>query len=343
MTAQDSIGIGIVGLGYGATRCELLPGTPGAHLAYVCDRDEDRARRIGTSLGVPWTTDHRRLLESREVDVVGVYTPSGLHLDTVLDVAAAGKHVLVTKPAEVTLERIDQMLAACSAAGVELFVEYFSRYHPDVYRLRRAIENGQLGELILGEFKWKGYRPDRYYNADGGWRRARELNGGGVLMNQTMHAIDELLWCMGEVESVFALTDTYSHAIDVEDTAVALLRLRSGATATLVGTSTFMTSRAPDFDYGGGSTTGVEINGKRGSVSIVNEELADCRLEEGDLADASDMPPNVFADIAGALTRPDYRSLTLARGTEARRAVEVAMAIYESAATQRPVTLRATA
>jgi UDP-N-acetyl-2-amino-2-deoxyglucuronate dehydrogenase len=339
----EPVRFALVGLGYGATRCAMFESTPGAELVAVADRDEARAKEYGERYGAAWYPSHTALLDRDDIDVVGIYTPSGLHRDIAIDVARSGKHVLVTKPIEVSLDRADAIIDACGQADVQLFCEFYSRYFPDNYRMHQAIQHGDLGRLILGEFSFKCYRPDAYYASDGAWRATWELNGGGVVMNQTIHAIDKLSWCMGEVASVQALTGTFAHDVDVEDTAAALLRLRSGAIATLVGTSTFRTTSGFDDMYGGGFTSRSEVNGDLGSLTVVDDELAMEKLEGGPLRDDPGRPVNVFDDIARAVRDRDYSSPTLARAADARKAVEIAMAIYQSARTGAAVPLAAPA
>ncbi|GAB3003166.1 Gfo/Idh/MocA family oxidoreductase [Amycolatopsis acidiphila] len=333
----EPVGFALVGLGYGATRCQMLAETPTARLAAVVDANAERAREYGERYDVPWFTDVSGALTRDDVDVVGIYTPSGLHLDLAAAVANAGKHVLLTKPMEVNLARSDAIADTCADAGVELFGEFYLRYYEDNWRLKNAIDSGVLGRLILGEFGFKCFRPDEYYRSDGAWRQTWELNGGGVVMNQAIHAIDKLTWCMGEVESVHAVTGTYAHDIPVEDTAVAALTLRSGAMAVLVATSTFRTTSGMDDIYGGGFTTRAEVNGDRGSLSLLDDVLTMEKFDQGSLGRFDGKPLNVFDDIAGALTEAGYESATLARGEQARRPVEIAMAIYDSARAGKPV------
>jgi UDP-N-acetyl-2-amino-2-deoxyglucuronate dehydrogenase len=335
----EPVGFAIVGLGYGATRCDLFTESPNARLAAVVDASPERARSIGERYGVPWYTRHSDVLQSPDVDVVAIYTPSGMHLDQARDVADAGKHVMLTKPVEVDLDRSDQVIRACADAGVQLFGEFYLRYESAYWRLKNAAASGELGSLILGEFAFKCFRPDDYYRSDGGWRQTWEMNGGGVVMNQTLHAIDLLTWCLGPIETVTAVIRTSGHDIPVEDTAVAVLTARSGAVATLVGTSTFRTTSGMDDMYGGGYTSRAEVNGRDGSVTVVDGQVVMDQIVGGPLGDHPGKPVNVFEDIAGALGDVGYQSLTLARPADMRAVVEIAMAVYESARTGQPVQL----
>lgn len=337
---SEDIGFAVVGLGYGGTRCELIERTPGVRLAAVVDRNEARAAEFGAAYGVPWFRSHEEVLSRADVDVVGVYTPSGLHREICLDIASAHKHLLVTKPIEVTLHRADEIIAACADASVELFGEFYLRYYEDNWRLKRAVMASRLGRLILGEFGFKCFRPDDYYASDGAWRQTRELNGGGVVMNQGLHAIDLLVWLMGDVRSVQALSETYAHEIPVEDTAAAVLTMSSGATGVFVTTTTFRTTSGADDTYGGGYTVRAELHGDRGSVSLHDNEIVMESMADGPLGEAGPRPTNVFEDIAHALRTGDMSSPTLGRAADSRRVVEVAAAIYDSASSGRAIQLR---
>ncbi|WP_328912262.1 MULTISPECIES: Gfo/Idh/MocA family protein [unclassified Streptomyces] len=335
---EPPVNFAVVGLGaFGATSAEAVTSTPGTRLVAVADLDAERARETGARYGVDWTTDYRELLTRADIDVIGVFTPSNKHRDIVVEAARAGKHVLVTKPLEISLDRADAMITACEEAGVELFCEFYLRYMAENFRIHQAIEAGALGKVVLGDFSYKCYRPQSYYDADGGWRGKLADSGGGIVINQSIHAVDKLRWYLGEVESVQALTGTFTHDIEVEDTAAALLKMRSGAIGMLVGTATFHNTNPVHPVYGGGSTSRSEVNGDLGSVIAIDNAITmwkttgDFDPEPGDAGDGP--PANVFADVARTLRDPGYSSSTLVRGRDARASLEVVLALYESART----------
>ena len=339
MMRDTATGYAIVGLGYGATRCAMLQETAGSRLAAVVDTNPERAQEYGAAYDVPAYDALEAVLHRDDVDVVAIYTPSGLHLPLALEAVRAGKHILLTKPMEVSAERADRIVNAAHEHGVEVFSEHYLRYYPDNLRTKRAITAGDLGDLILGEFGFKCYRPLAYYTSDGAWRQTRELNGGGIVMNQAIHAIDQLVWLMGEPENVQARVGTFGMELPVENTAVATLKMRSGAIATLVTTSTFRTTSGVDDMYGGGFTTRAEVNGTLGSVALIDNDLAMEKLETGDVPPLAEAPVNVFADVSRALAEPGYVSDTLVRGNQGRIAIEVAQAIYEAGRTGEVVEL----
>ena len=136
------VGVGVIGLNWGLGRCAALREVEEARLVAVAARSEATARKGGEQFGVDWHADYRELLRRDDIDLVAVYTPSGTHLDIAADAARAGKHVLTTKPLEVTLDRIDAAIAVCREAGVKLATEYMTRYGGDYYRAYRAIADG---------------------------------------------------------------------------------------------------------------------------------------------------------------------------------------------------------
>ncbi|MCW5951385.1 MAG: Gfo/Idh/MocA family oxidoreductase [Propionibacteriaceae bacterium] len=340
-TAIGPVRFGMIGLGwYGSSRCELLSATEGVALTAVADLSQERARAHGQRYDAYWTQDYRELLARPDVDVVAVFVPSGLHLDVARAAAAAGKHVLTTKPIEISENRATAMVDACRDAGVQLFCEFFLRYQRQHFQAREAIGQGLLGDLILGEFSWKGFRSQQYWNEGGGWRRSLALNGGGLAMNQLMHTLDMMRWTMGDPVNVKALAGRYLHDIEGEDTLAALFTTSSGATAVVTGTTTYLTPRPDDFDWGGGSTTRLDVSGTKGSLRIVDNELDSHRFISGELPDAADLPANVFVDVAATLRDPTYTSPALASGEDARDVVRIAMALYRAAETGKDIALQ---
>ncbi|MCL4535352.1 MAG: Gfo/Idh/MocA family oxidoreductase [Bacteroidetes bacterium] len=340
MTGKDGrVGFGIIGLGIGLSRCEMMQEAPEARLVAVADLVEDKAKSVAAKFGADWYTDYHKMLEREDIDVVGVYTPSGLHLNIALDVARAGKHVLTTKPMEITLERADAIISAAKEAGVKLATEFASRYSTYNYALYRAIRDGKFGKMVLGEFNYKCYRDQAYYESNGGWRGTWKVDGGGAIMNQTIHSVDQMLWLMGDVETVTARWGTYTHKIETEDTAVALITFKSGAMGVLVGTTTFHNDR-PFKHYGGGVTRRSEINGEFGSATMIDDVTKMWKTVEGEVPSQVSLPAvNVFQDYSRWVLDDNYSSPTLAKAEDSRKTLELVLAVYESARSGKTVTL----
>lgn len=326
MPKDGKVGFAIIGLGIGASRCEMMAKVPEARLVSVCDLLPERARQAAETYGCEWTTDYKTLLERPDIDVIGVYTPSGAHRDIAVTVAQAGKHVLVTKPLEVTVERAEAVVAACAQSGVKLAVEFYSRYSADNYRIYKAIAEGRFGTLVQGEFSFKCWRSQGYYEADGGWRGTWKVDGGGAIINQTIHSVDQMLWYHGEPDTVYALTGTYTHRIEAEDTGAALIRFKNGSVAVLVGSTTFDNDRPPN-RYGSGAVKRAEINGEFGSASCLDDKLILWKFSEGAPAPTRELPAappvNVFQDYARALLQPGYESPTFVQGRDTLTSVKL--------------------
>ena len=156
-------------------------------------------------------------------------TPSGAHLDPSLAALRAGKHVICEKPLEVTPERIDLMMDAAEKNGVSLAAVLNRRFHPAMDAFKTAADKGRFGTLTSASAYVKWYRDQAYYDS-AAWRGTWALDGGGALMNQSIHTIDALLYLAGPVVSVQASTACLTHSdIEVEDTAVAIVEFANGA------------------------------------------------------------------------------------------------------------------
>jgi predicted dehydrogenase len=336
----------LVGCGRIAKRHAELLGLsqiPGARLAAVCDVVAAKARAYGERFSVPWFDDMHRMARETSPDVFVILTESGRHAEHAIALAPYGRHVVVEKPMALTLADADAMIEACDRHRVKLFVVKQNRFNVPVVKLREALEAGRLGRLVLGTVRVRWCRTQAYYDQDA-WRGTWALDGG-VLTNQASHHVDLLEWMMGEVESVFARSTTALVDIEAEDTAVVLLRFRSGALGVIEATTAV---RPKDLE---GS---LSILGERGSVEIggfaVNEmkvwNFVDPRPEDSTVMERYSVnPPNVYGfghqayyeHVVDCILN-DRRQLV--DGLEGRRSLELISAIYESIETGREVQLR---
>jgi predicted dehydrogenase len=342
------IRIALVGCGRIAQRHATLLGgcqIEGASLAAVCDRIPERAEAIGNRYGVPAYADMEEMLqaEERNIDVVSVLTPSGLHADHVITLSKYRKHIVVEKPMALALDDADAMLSAVISNGIKLFVVKQNRFNVPVQRLRSALEAGRFSRVFLGTVRVRWSRDQAYYDQDS-WRGTWALDGG-VLANQASHHIDLLQWMLGDVQSVFAESMHALVQAETEDTAVAVFRFRSGALGVLEATTA---TRPRDLE---GS---ISILGEGGTVEIggfaVNRITTwqFCQPTEDD-ADVGQRfsvnPPNVYGfghkayyeHVVGCLERGEK---PLVDGFEGRKNVELLSALYESIETGREINLR---
>ena len=358
--SKPDIRIGLIGLGaISPSHAFAIAQTEGCRLSALCDVRGEAAAEAGDTHGVPWFTDTEAMLAADVVDAVTICTPSGLHLEPALKAIAAGKHVLVEKPLEITTERVDRIVSAAEESGVTLASVFQSRYTPAVQRLKHLVDGGLLGQIHSGSAYIKRYRTQSYYDS-GDWRGTWEIDGGGCLMNQGIHCVDLYLWFMGPVTEVRAITETMAREVEVETLALSLVTFASGARGVVEGTTLAYPEFAPF----------IEIYGSRGTLAFSEERLLHLelldptpdeerareellalgdRLEEASAASDEQAPPGtpmvgvdqghtpIFEDFVQAIrtgTRP------LVDGHEARRAVEFICAVYASGSqNSRPVLL----
>jgi predicted dehydrogenase len=340
----DPLRFAVVGLGFGESRCALIAENPETELVAVSARHEARAAAIAGRHGCAWSTDYRAVVERDDVDAVAVYTPNAAHLDIAVAAAAAGKHVVVCKPLEVTGERARAIVDACRAAEVRLAVEFDTHYHPASLKTYRAIAGGLLGPVFQGDYVNKTHRGPDYYASNGGWRRLAVEDGGGAVVNQGVHALDQMIWYQGEPVAVSAVARALANDIQADDTANAVVEFANGSMATFAVTTTFHNNRKPS-RYGEGTMKRAEISGRDGSVTLVDDAITMWEFrgalgdEPSDESPAT--PANVFQDLAWHLGRPDYRSDTLVANEATLTAVRLVDAIYESARTRSRVEISA--
>ncbi|MBL8205348.1 MAG: Gfo/Idh/MocA family oxidoreductase [Blastocatellia bacterium] len=336
------IGFGIVGGGMiGKVHADAINALPGTKALAVWGRSEARVNELAAKYNAVGYLDYAQFLAHPGLNVVNICSPSGLHLEHGQAAAEAGKHVLVEKPIETTLERADALIEACDKAGVKLGVIFQSRFLPMVQKMKDAIEAGKLGRLILGDAYVKWYRVPEYY-ADS-WHGTMALDGGGALINQAIHTIDLLRWMMGPVESAFAMKKALRYPqIEGEDTLVGNLQFQNGALGAVVAT----TSIKPGFKRR------LEISGERGTIILDGDAITVWEIDgepslQGDAAQITDGSANPAAisteghrlqieDMVKAI-REDRQPVI--NGVEGRKSLEVVSALYAAANAQQLIHL----
>ena len=335
----DGFNVGIVGAGtIGQVHSRALERVSNARVVAVAEPREDAGRSLATANDAVWYDSFVDMLAHPELDVVILGTPSGLHPEQAILAAGAGKHVITEKPMSITHDGATRMIEATDRAGVRLAVIFQNRLSRDVFMVRRAIEAGLLGTPILGTAFVYWMRTQDYYDANGGWRGTWALDGGGVLINQSIHMIDALQWLMGGVASVQAHVATLGHQIETEDAGAASVRFTSGALGAILGTT------ASKKDH----PTKIEIVGSEGRVVLESNavtfwegtaDLSDDLLTDEDRRLVDGWQPNEsFGEAHLRQLRLIFDSLAAGEeppfpGREARKAVDVILGIYESART----------
>ncbi|MBQ3054962.1 MAG: Gfo/Idh/MocA family oxidoreductase [Oscillospiraceae bacterium] len=331
------IGCGVISINH-ATAVVKANGTK---LYAVCDLDKGKAETLAREFGAEKVyTDYLELLRDPAVDVVSICTPSGIHGEMAIAAAKNGKHILCEKPVEITREKIDAIASAVEEAGVKLGCVYQLRYSAGPQAVKQYIETHDLGKLLFGRVYAQNYRSADYYKS-ATWRATWDLDGGGCLMNQGVHALDLLRWMMGDVVRVTANCKTLSHDIAVEDTALAIAEFTSGALASMVAT----TAAAP-------AQSMVSLHFEKGTIDFYDKECHGAFLDETlpplhlkveeeilgaeNKAISHDSHIPMVQDLADAIREDRAPAIPLSEG---RKSVELILGIYESSKTGKPVTL----
>lgn len=339
-----SYGIGIIGTGMIAQHhAKAIEGVHGARVVAIASRSEQRAKQVAGQIGCRAYGDVSAMLADPEVQIVSICTPSGAHMEPAIAAAKAGKHIIIEKPLEISLQRCDQIIETADKYGVQLGGIFQSRFFEASRLVKSAVDAGRFGDMVLADAYVKWFRPQKYYD-DGGWKGTAAFDGGGALMNQSIHAIDLLLWFAGNVKSVQAFKGVRGHKrIEVEDTAVASLEFESGAMGVIEGS----TAVFPGF------LKRLEISGIEGSVVLEEENLKTWAFSNEDREDekireryGAKTTTGGGASDPGAIGTEGHRkqfdefveTLESGRpleldGLEARKAVALILAIYQSAET----------
>lgn len=318
-----------------------LQNIDGAEAAYIFGRNESALKVLANKYNLLWTTDYQEILDNRKIDVIDITLPSGLHAEFGIKAAKAGKHVIVEKPIDVTLEKAEELIKICKKQGVTLGVISQNRFSDGMQKLYKYIAAGKLGKIIQGDAYIKWYRTKEYYDS-GEWRGTRALDGGGAFINQAIHFIDLLLSVMGPVKRISAKTRTVKHNIEVEDIGIAMVEFANGAHG-IIQASTAIFPGLP---------ARLEIHGTKGTVIYENDSITFEHIEgeepylkvneaqSGGAADPkmlnSELFIREFEDIISAIHQ---KWQPIVSGEEAYKALQLILAIYESSNSGEPVEL----
>ena len=351
----------IIGIGAIARiHARALRDVPGVELVAGCCRTEEKGRAFAAEFGCRWHADAARMLRREKPDFVTVATPSGGHLPAVLAAARRGVHVVCEKPLEITVRRIDRMIAACEAAGVALGAIFPQRFNPVVHAVHEAAAAGRFGRLAVAASYVPWWRDDAYYGP-GRWQGTRALDGGGALMNQAIHGVDALQWIAGAtmpglaagenpVDRVVAMTAVRAHdaeRLEVEDTCVAILRFRDGALGQLLAATSLYPGQLRRFLVGGRDGTAEILEGQlvtwRFRGPAADDEAVRTRLGAASTTTGGAADPMAIDTACHARNLAEFVAAVRAGhrppldGREGRKAVAIVEACYKSARTGRSV------
>lgn len=335
------VGVGVVGEWHVRT----IPHIEGSQLVAACDINPDNARpnlEKNNRLDLPLYTDLREMLEKERIDVAHVCTPSGDHMTPAIACMEAGVNVIVEKPMEIRLDRIDRMIETSRRCKVRLAGIFQNRWNAANRAVFDAAKEQRFGRVAFAGCYTPWYRTDEYYRS-GGWRGTWELDGGGAIMNQSVHAVDLLQWVAGPVKVVSAYASSRIHPeIEVEDTLSCALTFESGAHGVIMGTTAMWPGSAVRLEIGGEFGTAVsesglkvfKFNPPRDEDARLLEELGTKvkQKSSGGGANPQDVPQEMHRQNIDAILRAWERDEDAeTSGPEARKAVAIILAMYESA------------
>lgn len=349
------VGCGKVAGIHAAALAEL----PQAQFVAACDVSPDRAGPFGVRWNAQPFTDLATMLREARPDAVIVGTPHPLHAEAAIRAAESGAHVLVEKPLAASLADCDAMLAAARKTGVTLGVISQRRFYEPVQRMKRAIDAGKIGRPALGVFIQYSWRDAAYYASDP-WRGRWDTEGGGVLVNQSPHQLDILLWLMGPAAEVSGYWANLNHpTVEVDDTAVASIRFKNGGVGSIITSLSQKPGIYTKVHIHGASGASVGVETDRGATFIAGVS----EVAEPPLTDLWTVPgeehllPAFQADDRAAFgsvrATVHYHKLQIAdfldairegrkplvTGEDGRAVVELFSAIYQSSRERRAVTL----
>ncbi len=355
---MDRIKTGIIGCGKGAhLHAQALQNLSQSAFSGVYSRNPQTAETFAKQYGVRAYGSIEEMADKGGIEAVIICTPHPAHAEGAVRACRAGMHVLVEKPLASSLQDCDAIIAAAKEYGVTLGTVSQRRFYPAVQRIKRAIDEGKIGTPILGTVTMLGWRDRAYYQSNP-WRGTWDGEGGGVLVNQATHQLDLLQWYLGPVDELFGYWANLNHpCIEVEDTAVAVLKFKSGALGQiLVSNSQSPALYAKVHVHGkNGASIGVQTDGGAmfiaGMSSITEPPINDLWTVPGeehllrkwqaeDTALFERINPMVYfherqiEDFLEAILRG---TKPLVDGEEGRKTVEIFTAIYRSNRDRKPV------
>lgn len=313
----------------------------------LVDLDENKTKDVMAKVGLLGTgvhvyTDYKKMLETEKPEVVAVATESGKHAQIALNCLDYGCHLIIEKPIALSIADADAVIAKAREKEVVVCVCHQNRFNKSIQKIRDAIEQKLFGKMLYGTAHIRWNRGHEYYAA-AGWRGTWEQDGG-ALMNQCIHNIDLLRWMMGdEIDVVYGMTDQLIHPyIEAEDFGIAIIKFRNGNYGIVEGTTGIYSENLEETLYLFGEKGTVKVGGK--SVNAIEEwRFADC-MEDSEIVkrEYSEYPPNVYGYGHAKLYRNVVNAIhgeeeLLVDGEAGKRALELVLAIYQSAATGLPV------
>ncbi|MCF7875716.1 Gfo/Idh/MocA family oxidoreductase [Candidatus Bipolaricaulota bacterium] len=341
-----SLKLGLVGAGAAAElHANALKNVEGVSLSAVFNRSSEEAKEFAANWEINCFDDYEELLAMNELDIIDICTATGTHSQFAVPAAKAGKNLIIEKPLEITPEKCDEIIAAAGQNNVKVAVIFQNRFKDSIRTIRTALRKGRLGRLVLGTANVNWYRSPEYYRNN--WKGTKDLDGGGALINQSIHTIDLLQWLMGDADSITGRVKTLTHEIEGEDIGVATLEFSNGSLGTITGS----TAIYPGLDEELG------IYGTKGSIELTGSRITTWEMSETKPGDEEIIAVPEEEGKSGASNPTDIESENHRRqiqeivdalrsdktppvpGNEAKKSVRIINAIYESSRTGKTIEL----
>lgn len=331
--------IGIVGVGmisdFHSLAIQSLPNTA---LAGITTRNYANAKTFSEKHHCTLFDSLEAMLASDDIDIITIATPSGTHSETAIAAAKAGKHVLCEKPLDITLERVDAMIAAHKSAGTYLGGIFQNRYNEAMTPLRQAIEDDRFGKITCCSIFVPWWRDDSYY--ENSWHGTWNIDGGGALMNQSIHMIDMLCDLMGDITEVRGFSETLGHEhCDTEDTSVAIFKFATGALGFLHGTTASWPGGEKRFEITGTAGTAIYLEDGFSKWQFRDEQPQDATIRKTFKPSAASGAANPAAmthinhakNISDFVKAIENKKPFALDGETARKSIELILKIYNAA------------
>ncbi len=314
---------------------------PQAILAGFSGRSPQKAQPLADRYNCKAYNNFEEFITDPQIDIIAICTASGAHMEPAIAAAEHGKHVICEKPLEITPQRIDTMIAAHEKSGTQLGCIFQNRFTEAMAPLRQAINDGRFGTLTYAGAYVPWWRDEDYYNDS--WHGTWALDGGGALMNQSIHMIDMLCELMPPVESVKAFTNNIGHPqIETEDTSVAALKFTNGALGLIYGTTASWPGTFKRFEITGTKGTVVYLEDHFTTWQFANELPHDAQIRTqygpkptesgGGTADPAAIKHKYHTkNFQAFIDSLDNKTPYPINGQEAKKSVELIRAIYDSA------------
>ena len=341
MNSMSKVRFGIIGAGnVGEIHAKSISEIENAELIAAFSPNLEKLKKFAKKFSCDYHTTLQELLLRKDIDAVCILTPSGTHAKIGIEAARYGKHVIVEKPIDVNLDMADALIEECERQSVKLSVISQRRFSDAVKTTKEYVKSGKMGKLNFGGVQVKWYRSQEYYDSRA-WRGTWALDGGGALMNQSIHYVDLLQYIVGPIEEVFSYCGTKAHNIEVEDLLVGSLKFKNGALGLVEATTVAYPGLFARLDIYASNGTAVIMDDEIEFLTIksdkklkksVKRKSENCGAASAKIS--HELHKKQLKDIVDSILNNKKPQVT---GVDGRNALAIVIALYESCRTGKPI------